>query len=85
MENTSAVVRFPASKLAAIGRVDIHDRNTAAANDRLTRFIAGLSYQLNPNLRVLGDLEHTSYQGGAPTPALDAARSQALFQIQLVF
>ena len=80
-----AVVRFPASKLAAIGRVDIHDRNTALPNDRLTRLIAGLSYQLNPNLRVLGDFEHTSYQGGAPTPALDAARSQALFQIQLVF
>jgi hypothetical protein len=30
-------------------------------------------------------VDHLSYQGGAPTSALDASRSQALFQVDFVF
>ena len=37
------------------------------------------------DLRVLADIDHLSYQGGAPTPALEAVRSQALFQVQFTF
>jgi hypothetical protein len=83
--STFGVLKFPAARVALIGRFDSHDRNVTTANDRLSRVIAGVSYQMNPNLRVLADLDHTWYQGGSPTTALEAARSQALFQLQLTF
>ena len=44
-----------------------------------------VSYQLSGNLRVLGDIDHLSYQGGVTTPANEAVRSQALFQMQFTF
>jgi hypothetical protein len=78
------VLRVPNSKVQIIGRVDSHDPNTDADNDRQTRIIAGVAYHMSSNLRVLLDLDHLSYQG-TPTPAQEAVRSQALFQIQLVF
>lgn len=75
----------PKNKVALLGRFDWHDRNTAVDNDALSRIIGGVSYQLNTNLRALIDVDHVWYQGGSPTPALDAARSQLLMQIQLNF
>jgi hypothetical protein len=83
--STYAVYRFPASKAAVIARLDLLDPNTATANNRQTRVIAGASYQLAPNLRLLGDVDHLTYEGGSPTPALEAGRSQALFQVQFTF
>ena len=71
--------------VALVARVDLTDPNTNIGNNRLTRFIGGASYQLAPNLRVLADLDMLSYQGGAPTPALEATRSQAYFQAQFTF
>jgi hypothetical protein len=82
------VLRFPPTyKFQVIARVDVTDPNTAstATNDRQTRYIGGIAYEHSGNLRVLADLDHLVYQGGSPTPAAEAARSQALFQIQLVF
>ena len=79
------VYRVPASPVALIGRVDVTDPNTATPNNRITRLIVGGSYQLTPNLRLLADVDHVSYQNGAPTPALEAVRSQALFQVQFTF
>jgi len=73
------------SKVALVARVDLTDPNTNIGNNRLTRFIGGASYQLAPNLRVLADLDMLSYQGGAPTPAREATRSQAYFQAQFTF
>ncbi len=73
------------SKASVLARVDLTRPNTSVANNRLTRFIAGASYQLSPNLRLLADLDMLSYQGGAPTPALEATRSQAYFQAQFTF
>lgn len=73
------------SKVSVIGRVDVVDPNTTIGNTRQTRIIAGGSYQLSPNLRLLADLDLLSYEGGAPTPALEAVRSQALFQAQFTF
>ena len=72
------------SNVALIGRVDAVDPNTGAAGDRLTRVIGGVSYQLSPNVRLLGDWDHLSYQS-TPTPAQEAVRSQALFQAQFGF
>ncbi len=79
------VLKFPAAKVALIGRFDSHDRDRSVSSDRLSRVIAGVSYQLNTNLRLLADVDHTWYEGGSPTPAQDAARSQALLQFQLAF
>jgi hypothetical protein len=84
--STFGVLRIPPSyKVQIIGRFDSTDPNTSAENDRQSRIIAGVAYQVSGNLRVLADLDHASYQGGVTTPALEAVRSQALFQIQFVF
>lgn len=79
------VLRIPKSALQAIGRVDRADPSTRADSDATTRWILGLAYQLAPNVRVLADVDHLVYQGGTPTPALEAVRSQALFQVQFTF
>lgn len=80
------VLRIPPSyKVQIIGRFDSTDPNTSVNNDRTTRIIAGVAYQVSGNLRLLGDLDMLSYQGGVTTPANEAVRSQALFQIQFTF
>lgn len=79
------VYKLQNSKVALLARVDLTDPNTNVGNNRLTRFIGGASYQLSPNLRLLADLDMLSYQGGTPTPALEATRSQAYFQAQFTF
>jgi hypothetical protein len=79
------VWRVPKSKLQIIGRLDSTDPNTEADNDRTTRVIGGVAYQWSGNLRALADLDHLVYQGGVTTPALEAVRSQALFQVQFTF
>ncbi len=79
------VYHIPRSRAAVVGRLDVLDPNTNAANDRQTRIIGGVSYELSPHLRLLADLDHLSYKGGAPTAALEATRSQALLQAQFTF
>ena len=79
------VYHFTNSKAAVLARVDLTDPNTDTGNNRLTRVIGGASYQLTPNLRLLADVDLLTYQGGTPTPALEATRSQAYFQAQLTF
>jgi hypothetical protein len=80
-----AWVRIGPAPFAILGRVDVVDPSTNVEDNTQTRFIAGVSYRISPNLRVLADVDHLSYQGGAPTPTLNASRSQALFQIDFVF
>ncbi|HKC48376.1 MAG TPA: hypothetical protein VKB63_12310 [Gemmatimonadales bacterium] len=83
------VFHFPNSKAAAIARVDFTKPNkngvSTAPGFSTTRFIAGLSYQLSPNLRLLGDVDYLSYKNGSPSPAAEASRASALFQIQFTF
>jgi hypothetical protein len=79
------VLRASNAKFQVIGRIDSTDPNTSVNNDRSTRVIGGLAYQWSGNLRALADLDHLIYQGGTPTPALEATRSQALFQVQFTF
>ncbi len=86
-----AVFHLPDSPVAIVGRVDIVDPNTAnstvaTSNDKRTTIIAGVSYQLSPNVRVLLDLDHTSLQGSV-TGSTTAPRklTQALFQTQFTF
>ena len=79
------VLRVPKTKFQVIGRLDSTDPNQDVDNDRTTRFIAGVAFQQSGNLRVLLDLDHLVYQGGVTTPALEAVRSQALFQVMFTF
>ena len=78
------VYRFSRSKVATIGRVDVVDPDIDTPDNKQTRVIAGVSYQATPNLRVLGDVDLLSFEGGA-TPAQDAIRNRALFQMQFTF
>jgi hypothetical protein len=83
------VFHFPSSKAAAIARVDYikPDKNAVSTVPGFasTRYIAGLSYQLSPNLRLLGDVDWLSYKNAAPSAAADAARATGFFQIQFTF
>lgn len=78
------VYRLRDSRIALIGRVDIVDPDTDADDDGTTRVIAGVAYRLTPNLRLLADIDHLSYQG-TPTPAQEAVRSRALLQAEFTF
>lgn len=73
------VYRFTGGKTAAIARVDVVDPNTSVANNKATRIIAGASYQLSPNVRLLADLDRQSFESGATDI------NQILFQAQFVF
>ena len=84
MISAFGVFHVPSSKVAVIARVDQYDPNTSVTGDRQTRVIAGASYQLHPNWRLLLDWDFLGYEG-TPTPAQEATRSQALFQTQLTF
>jgi hypothetical protein len=78
------VYKFTNSKAAVLARVDVVDPNTNVGNNKQTRFIGGVSYQVTPNLRVLGDVDLLSFEGGA-TALQDATRQRALFQMQFTF
>jgi hypothetical protein len=78
------VYKVPDSKVAVIGRVDITHLQ-AGATDKQTRFIGGVSYQLSPNWRLLGDWDYANYQTDPLNAANYATRSQALFQTQFTF
>jgi hypothetical protein len=78
------VLKAQGTQAAVIGRVDFYDPNTATTDDRQTRVIAGASYQVAPQLRVLADLDRVSYQGPL-TPAQRATQTQGLFQMQFTF
>lgn len=83
------VYHFAGSQAAIIVRVDYTKPNKSLAATvpgfSSTRYIVGLSYQLTPNLRLLGDVDYLSYQNGAPSPAAEANRAAALFQTQFTF
>jgi hypothetical protein len=78
------VFKIPETKAAVIGRVDVTDPNTDVSDNRQTRFIAGVSYQLTPALRLLADVDNLAFEG-TPTPAQYATKTQGLFQAQFVF
>jgi hypothetical protein len=72
------------SKVSIVARVDNLDPNTNMASDATTRVIAGLGYHLSPNVLLLADIDHVSYQG-TPTASQAARRSTLLFQTQFTF
>lgn len=83
-----AVVHVPNTRFSVLGRVDVFDPNTASASntDRQTRVIAGVAYQVSPNLRLLADVDHLGYQSGfTPSAAQKAAQTSLLFQFMASF
>ena len=80
------VLHIPNSRAAIIGRVDLTDPNKDVPNNKQTRFIGGVSYQLTPALRLLADIDNVGFEGDAPLPpAVYATKTQGLFQAQYVF
>ncbi len=85
------VYHFPSSPLAVIARLDIVDPNTAnnttaTSNDKRTTLIAGVSYQLSPNLRLLADVDNTSLQGSVSGSTTAPRKlTAAMFQTQFTF
>ncbi len=73
------VYRLTNSKVAVLARVDLTDPNTDVGNNKQTRLIGGVSYQLSTNVRLLADLDHLSFENGATD------RNLALFQAQFTF
>jgi hypothetical protein len=89
------VFRFSdSSKVSLIGRVDQFDPNTDStattaatrlAVNKQTRVIAGVSYTLTPNLRVLADVDLNSLKGGSPSNAFDKSRQTLFFHTEFKF
>jgi hypothetical protein len=73
------VYKLSNSRFAVLGRLDVTDPNTDVGNNKQTRIIAGVSYQVSPDLRLLVDLDRVSFEAGT------TAHSQALFQAQINF
>ncbi|HSB53597.1 MAG TPA: hypothetical protein VLD58_04545, partial [Gemmatimonadales bacterium] len=79
------VLNIPNSKVSVIGRFDLQDPSTKTTNDHQTRVIGGVAYQVNPNLRVLADIDNLTLQSGAYTNAVQSTRTQGLLQMQVAF
>jgi hypothetical protein len=88
------VYNIPNSKVAVIGRVDQFDPNTDStattaatrlAVNKQTRVIAGLSYVVTANLRVLADVDLNSIAGSSPTNAFDKTRQTFYFHTEFKF
>ena len=90
-----AILNIPNSKAALLIRFDSFDPNTdstlttqnAAANttvNKQTRIIAGVSYAISPNLRVLLDIDSNSLQNGG-TNAFDVANKTLFFHTEFTF
>lgn len=79
------VLRVPDRPISLIARVDDVDPDSDIANNRQTRLIGGVAWQVSPALRLLADIDHLIYEGGVPSPAAQAVRTQGLLQAQVVF
>jgi len=88
------VYHFSGSPVALIARLDYVKPNKDAASTvagfTQTRIIAGVSYQLTANVRLLADLDMLSEANestltAGQQAAFDATRQQALFQAQFTF
>jgi len=79
------VYKFTKSKAAVIARVDIFHPQSGNTTDKQTRIIAGVSYQIHPNWRLLLDWDYVNYQTDALNTTNGPTRSQALFQTQFTF
>ncbi|HEY4321392.1 MAG TPA: hypothetical protein VGM77_09465 [Gemmatimonadales bacterium] len=89
------ILNLPHSKAALLLRYDIFDPNTDSTSaagatlgnasfDKQSRIIAGVSYAISPNLRVMLDLDLNSLQYGS-TNAFDVANKNLYFHTEFTF
>jgi hypothetical protein len=85
------ILKVPNSQVGFLARVDLFNPDTqnahTAANQKQTRVIGGIFYQLNPHLRLLADVDADSYEISATGgPAGQYAQAtQLLIQSQITF
>jgi len=84
------VYHLPETRFSVLGRVDLTNTNTADTTNstKTTRVIAGLAYQLSPNLRLLADADLLSYSSGfkpASSYAAYVSRNVAYLQAMYSF
>ena len=85
------------SRVSLLGRVDQVDPNadstsvagatgaTRLAVNKQTRIIAGISYTISANLRVLADVDLNSLNGGSPNNAFDRSRQMVYLHTEFKF
>lgn len=83
---------IPESKARVLARVDLVDPDVdsepstpSLGSGRQTRVIAGVSYELAPNVRVLADADLNSLRHGSPSPAFTATRRTLFFHAEYRF
>ena len=95
VESLFGVYNIPKSKVAVIGRFDSYDPDTDRSSlvnntpdnlavNRQNRVIAGVSYTMSPNLRVLADVDLLSVAHGA-TFLFDRTRQMLYFHTEFKF
>jgi hypothetical protein len=90
--STYGVYRPANSRLAVLGRYDRVDRDTDLeptgpdlAAGVHTRVIAGVSYQMTPDVRLLLDADLSSLEHGSPDNAFNATRRTLFFHTEFKF
>jgi hypothetical protein len=79
------VLNIPNSKAAVIARWDQQKPDVDGTNNKRSRIIGGVSYQLSPQVRVLADVDNLSFESKAYTNAQNSTRTTGFFQMQVVF
>ena len=79
------VFNVPHSKVGVIGRYDLQDPDTNLPDNKQHRLIAGLSYQLTPQVRVLGDLDNLWNDSGIYANAVNSTRTTGFIHMQFAF
>ncbi len=82
----------PKSKVRVLARVDLVDPDVdsepstpSLSAGRQARVIAGVSYELTPNVRVLADADLNSLRHGSPSAAFTATRQTLFFHAEYRF
>jgi hypothetical protein len=79
------VFNVPNTKVGIIGRYDRQKPDTEISGNDQQRFIAGISYQLSPQVRVLGDIDNLWNESGIYTNAVNATRTTGFIHMQFNF
>jgi len=82
------VLHLSNSPVSIVGRVDLVDPNTAstATGDKTTTIIAGVSYDVSHNFRIMADVDQTSFESGnAVSPSTYANRGTVNLHAQFTY
>src|SRR4051795_12518810 len=79
------VLNIPKTKAALIARYDRQKPDVDISGNDQERFIAGASYQLTPNVRLLGDVDSFWNETGLYTNAVNSTRTTGFLHMQFNF